>query len=253
VFSAKQRDAVRAAILEAAESDARISGGAITGSAAGGTQDEWSDVDVAFGVRQGSSVDSVLADFTDLMYRRFDARHHVDVRVPSWIYRVFLLPSTLQVDIAVAPQSEFGARSPRFRLVFGEAADLPPPSPATAEGLIGLAWLLALHVRSSLERGKLWSAEFFVSWLRDQILALACLRHGLPVTEARGVDQLPSEVARPFEETLVRSLDRDELRRAFMASVNRLLVEARLADPTLADRIEPALRETAGLDPPTNR
>jgi len=35
--------------------------------------------------------------------------------------------------------------------------------------------------------------------------------------------------------------------------VNRLLVEARLADPTLADRIEPALRETAGLASPTNR
>jgi hypothetical protein len=247
VFSQQERDTVRAAILEAAESDGRISGGAITGSAAGGTQDEWSDVDLAFGVRQGASLDSVLADFTDLMYRRFDARHHVDVTIPNWIYRVFLLPSTMQVDIAVAPQSEFGARSPRFRQVFGESADLPPPSPASAEGLIGLAWLLALHVRSGLERGKLWSAEFFVSWLRDQVLALACLRHGLPTSEARGVDRLPAEVRRPFEETLVRSIDEHELRRAFAAAVNLLLAESRLADPTLAKRIEPALLETAGI------
>lgn len=236
---------MRATILEAAQSDGRISGGAITGSAAGGTEDEWSDVDVAFGVRQGGSVDGVLADFTALMYRRFDARHHVDVRVGNWIYRVFLLATTLQVDIAVAPQPEFGARAPTFRLVFGEAADLPKPSPAGAEGLIGLAWLYALHVRSSLERGKLWSAEYMLSQLRDQILALACLRHGLPVAEARGVDRLPVEVTRPFEETLVRSLGEHELRRAFTAAVNRLLVEARLADPTLADRIEPALYELA--------
>jgi hypothetical protein len=253
VFSAQERDAVRAAILEAAQSDDRVSGGAITGSAAGGTEDKWSDVDVAFGVRQGASIDSLLADFTDLMYWRLGALHHVDVRAGNWIYRVFLLATTLQVDIAVAPQSEFGARAPTFHLVFGEAADLPQPSPAGPEGLIGLAWLLALHVRSSLERGKLWSAEFFVSWLRDQILALACLRHGLPVSEARGVDRLPAEVKGPFEETLVRSLDEAELRRAFTAAVSCMLVEMRLADTTLADRIEPALRETAGLAQPTDR
>jgi hypothetical protein len=253
VFSPQERDTVRAGILDAAQSDGRITGGAITGSAAGGTEDEWSDVDLAFGVKHGVSVDGVLADFTDLMYRRFDARHHVDVLAGAWIYRVFLLASTLQVDIAVAPQSEFGARAPTFRLVFGQAADVPKPSSAGAEGLIGLAWLLALHVRSSLERGKLWSAEFFVSWLRDQILALACLRHGLPVSEARGVDRLPAEVKRPFEETLVRSLDDAELRRAFTAAVNCMLVEMSLADPTLADRIGPALRETAGLAQSTDR
>lgn len=236
---------MRAGILEAARTDGRISGGAITGSYAGGTEDEWSDVDLAFGVRQGALVDSVLADFTDLMYRRFEARHHVDVRAGSWIYRVFLLATTLQVDIAVAPQPEFGARAPTFRLVFGEAAGLPTLPAAGAEGLIGLAWLYALHVRSSLERGKLWSAVYMLSQLRDYVLALACLRHGLPVAEARGVDRLPEEVRRLFEETLVGSLDEGELRRAFAVAASLLLVEARLADPAVADRIEPALYEVA--------
>jgi len=238
---------VRAGILEAGQSDDRISGGAITGSAAGGTVDEWSDIDVAFGVRQGASVESVLAGLTDLMYQRYDARHHVDVLAGRWIYRVFLLASTLQVDIAVAPQPDFGARAPTFRLVFGEAADLPRASSAGAEGLIGLAWLYALHVRSSLARGRLWGAEYMLSQLRDQVLALACLRHGLPVTEARGVDRLPAEVRQPFEETLVGTLDRDRLQRALTGVVDRLLVEARLAEPAVADRIEPALHEVGTL------
>lgn len=47
----------------------------------------------------------------------------MDVLSGATVYRVFLLASTLQVDIAFAPEAEFGAIVPAFRLIFGPAVD----------------------------------------------------------------------------------------------------------------------------------
>src|SRR5205807_5527958 len=140
-------------------------------------------------------------------------------------------PSTLQVDLAFAPAADFGARAPTFRLVFGDAparTHVPPPA---AEELIAWAWLYALHARSSIARSKPWQAEYMISGMRDQVLALACLRHGLPAREARGIDRLPAEVIAPFEETLIRSLRTVELRRAFQSTTHRLMAEITHASP----------------------
>jgi hypothetical protein len=149
--------------------------------------------------------------------------------VPSgaWIYRVFLLRSTLQVDLAFAPAADFGARGPNFKLVFGKTTEQPYVAPPVAEELIGWGWLYALHVRSSIARAKLWQAEYMVSAMRDQVLALACLRHCLPAREGRGIDRLPPEVTKPLEDALVRSINPRELRRAFKAVNDGLIQEMR--------------------------
>src|SRR5262249_31198585 len=155
-------------------SDRRISGAAITGSAAGDREDEWSDIDLAFGIQNEAQFQAVLADWTAHMYDEHTAIHHVDVTSGAWIYRVFLLSNTLQVDLAFVSASGFGALAPTFRLVQGEAQEarhVPPPQPAD---IIGLAWLYALHARSSLARHRLWQAEYMISGIRTQALALAC-------------------------------------------------------------------------------
>ena len=51
-----------------------------------------------------------------------------DVWSGTALYRVFLLPGCLQLDLSLAPQTSFGARAPSFRLLFGTAAELPAPS-----------------------------------------------------------------------------------------------------------------------------
>ena len=112
--------------------------------------------------------------------------------------------------------------------------------------LLDYGWLYALHARSSIERGKLWQAEYMLSLVRDQVLAAACVRHGLPWREARGMDRLPAEEKRRLEAALVRSLDPGELRRALKAVIDCLAAEIEHADPVLAKRIVPALRELAG-------
>jgi hypothetical protein len=241
MFTTKERETIAADILNAAKSDARITGGAITGSASVGKADQWSDIDFAFAVGEGNEVSTVLTDFSDHMYPQHGAIHHLDVASGTWIYRVFFLANTLQVDLAFAPEADFGARGPTFKLLFGEAKELPQPTPPDAETLIGWAWLYAIHARSCIARGKVWQAEYMISGMRDQVLSLACLRHNLPVREGRGLDQLPSDVTNPAADSLLRSLEREELLRAFRVVTNLLVAEIAAVDAALASKLAPAL------------
>jgi hypothetical protein len=238
MFTPEERARLRSDLLERAAGDRRIVGAAITGSAAAEREDRWSDVDLAFGVDPAGELPQVLVDWTAHMYERHLALHHVDVKSGVWIYRVFLLSNTLQVDLAFTPMSEFRATAPTFRLAFGNANEprhAPPPSESE---LIGLGWLYALHARSSIARQRLWQAEYMISGMRDHALALACVRHGLPASYARGVDRLPRNVTAPFEDSLVRRLNRPDLSRAFKAVTCGFLVEIRAVDGALAARLE---------------
>src|SRR5262249_20322206 len=132
-----------------------------------------SDIDLALGVAAGADTPRVVADWTDRMYRDHGAVHHVDVNWGDALFRVFLLASTLQVDPAFWPQAEFGAIAPTFRLLFGTARERSGPPAPGAAGLIGMGWLHALHARSSIARGRAWQAEYMISGVRDQVLALA--------------------------------------------------------------------------------
>jgi hypothetical protein len=241
MFTPEERDGLRSELLERAARDQRISGAAITGSAAAGREDGWSDIDLAFGVSDAGEMQNVLADWTAYMYHRHLALHHLDVIAGAWVYRVFLLPSTLQIDLAFVPATEFRALATTFRLVFGkanEARQIPPPP---LQDIVGFGWLYALHARSCIARGKLWQAEYMISGMRDSALALASIRHGLPAVHGRGMDLLPSEVATQFEGALVRQLDAAELWRAFRVAIHGLLSEIRSIDPELAERLQEAL------------
>jgi hypothetical protein len=234
VFTPDERTSLREGLLAAARADTRITGAAITGSAAVDREDRWSDIDLALCV--DSDLDAVVADWTARMYHEHGAVDHLDVWHNNVRFRVFLLASTLQVDLAFWP-GEFGPTSPTFRLIFGSARDQPPrPAPNPSE-LVGLGWLYALHVRSSLARGRPWQAEHMLTHLRDHILSLACLRHGLPAVHGRGIDDLPPAVTTSFAATLVRELTPAELARAFEAATQALLAEAQDVNPTLADRL----------------
>ena len=85
-----------------------------------------------------------------------------------------------------------------------------------------------------------------ISAMRDHVFSLACVRHGVPAREGRGMDQLPPDVARPLEDALVRRIDAAEMSRAFRVVTRSLLEEARLVDESLAHRLEAALLEMSG-------
>ena len=227
--------------MSRARADARIAGAAFAGSSASGSEDRWSDIDLALAVAGGR--DETMAAWTAWMYDTHDAVHHLDVVHGDAVYRVFLLPSSLQVDLSFWPRGRLRATGPAFRLLFGEAADPSPSAAPERSKLIGLAWLYALHARSSIARGRAWQAEYMISEARDHVLALACLRRGLPTAHGRGVDELPREATARLVPALVRSLDVAELRRAFAALVGALLREAQESDPPLGRRLATPLAE----------
>jgi hypothetical protein len=104
----------------------------------------------------------VLADWTGLMYRQHGA-HHMDVLSGATVYRVFLLASTLQVDIAFAPEAEFGAIAPTFRLIFGTAVNRPQrrrPARLSSSALAGCETIQVYASRpdSAVERPVRWLA-----------------------------------------------------------------------------------------------
>src|ERR1051326_1039240 len=103
MFTPEERDSIRQALLARARQDVRIEAAAITGSASVGKEDRWSDIDLAFGVRDASDMQAAGDDWSRHMYDHHGAVHHVDVARPPWLYRVFLLASTLQVDLAFVP------------------------------------------------------------------------------------------------------------------------------------------------------
>jgi hypothetical protein len=247
MYTTKEREKTREALVAAACADPRISGAALTGSAAVDASDQWSDIDLAFGVADPVHLPDVLKDWTELMYRDHVALHHMDVVVGPAVYRVFLLASTLQVDLAFFPAVEFGATHPTFRLIFGTAVERPHVPPPTAASLINWGWLYALHARSCIERGRSWQAEYMISGIRDHTLALAAVRHDLPAEQGRGLDRLPVDVTGPLEGALVRRLDPGEIRRAFRVATEGLLAEIAQADPALGERLRAPLTELGAV------
>ena len=247
MFTAEYRNHVRRRVLELARADPRVTAGAFTGSTAFGAGDDWSDIDVAFGIAEGTTPEAVLHDWTQVFAREWGVLDHFDLRSGSSVYRVFLLPSGLEVDVAVTPAGEFGARGPHFRTLFGTAQKLEASPQPNAASLIGLGWHHVLHARACIERHKPWQAEYWISGIRDHTLALACLRLGENAVYGRGVDRLPVAVTNPHAGSLVRSLDEPELRRALAVATRCLISELEQWDPTLCSRLSPLLREFGAL------
>src|SRR5205814_8143248 len=107
MFTPEERDHVRDRIIEKAKSDRRVTAGALIGSTAAGLGDQWSDIDITFGIEDGTSLQAVLDDWTAWFNGELGALQHWDLPFGPSIYRVFLLPSGLVVDVSVAPPEEF--------------------------------------------------------------------------------------------------------------------------------------------------
>ena len=239
-FTPEQRDQVRERLLEMARADARVTAGALVGSSAGGG-DRWSDLDITFGLAEGTAPPEILAEWTLALEREFGAVHLFDLPFRASLYRVFLFPGALQVDVSFTPGAEFRPLGPNWKLLFGEAKEPAEIPPTPANHQFGLAVHHAVRARICIERGNWLEAEFWISGVRDQALALACLRRALPSAHARGADQLPDDLRAAFAGALVKEMEKAELLRALSAAVELLIAEAGESQ-ALASKTGAALR-----------
>jgi hypothetical protein len=210
VYTVEDRDRAQEFVLALAAADDRVVDGKLVGSLATGGGDRFSDLDLTFAVTDGVPVTDVLEDWTARIEPELGAAQLFDLPAGASIYRVFLLPGCLQFDLSFTPAAQYGG---------------PMPGPPDEAELFGYAVHHALRARFSIERGRLWLGEYWVSAVRDYSLNLACVRHGLPARHGRGFDDLPADVLARFEGAIVRSLDRGELLRALRCAVDGLLHE----------------------------
>ena len=172
------------------------------------------------------------------MYCDYAAVANYDVRRGDILYRVFLLDNTLQIDLSFWPAGELRAVGPKFSLIFGATGEPTSAPVPDSKDLIGMAWLYALHVRSSVARSRALQAEHMLSGMRDNVLALMCKRQGVAAVQGRGLDDLPEEHKARAAECLARSLEPAELNRAFRVTMDVLLEELRCADSDLAAKLK---------------
>jgi hypothetical protein len=254
VFTVEQRDAFRERILELAEQDDRVVAGADVGSIAVDRSDRFSDVDLTFGIDDRVEVSDVLDDWTRRLVDGSGAVHLVDLERGPTIYRVFLLPDALQLDLSMTPAAEFRPAGPRFRLLFGETAAAEPATtpvvgdlfistPSVAADIFGWGVIYALHARACIERARVWQAEHYVGAVRDHALSLACLNQGLTVAQARGYDDLPPEVLARSADAHVGAVEPAVLGQALAGSVGALLREGSVARLPHADVVSERLAE----------
>jgi hypothetical protein len=254
VFTVEQRDALRERVLRLAGEDDRVVAGAVVGSlAVPGGGDRFSDLDLTFGIAAHVPIIEVLDDWATTLADELSAVTLADLERGLTIYRIFLLPGALQLDLSMTPAAQFRPYGPRLRLVFGEvAADGPgAPTPGSlfidtpvgADDIFGWGVIYALHTRACIERGRLWQAEHYVGAVRDHALSLACLRHGVIAVQARGYDDLPAEARARFQGTLVGALEPGPLRVALAASVKALIREGAGARVSSADIVAERLVE----------
>lgn len=248
MFSREEREQIRTALVLAAKADSNITGAAHLGSAAADRLDDWSDIDLALCISPSAAIEDVIAAWTARMYDDHGAVAHCNVRRGETLYRVFLLRSTLQVDLSFWPADRFRATGPKFKLIFGSANEPQPSTGDSTAELIGLAWLYGLHVRSSIARRRLLQAEYMLSNMRNRVIALACVREGLSTSEGRGFDDLSKDQKRRFAECYPLALDLEEFQRAFHRTLSALVNEIRLRDSDSAERAGPTLTEMAGCD-----
>lgn len=242
MFTIGDRDRVRDRVLDMASSDPRIVAGAVVGSQAHDGGDRWSDVDLMFAVADDVPVGEVLESWTETVVREFGAVHLFDLPSGPIIYRVFLLPDSLELDLSFTPASQFGPSGPKVRLVFGEVVEQPDEPPTPAEELFGYAVHHTRHARVAIERGRYWLAEYWISAIRDHALHLACRRRGLDGWYGRDFDRLPAEVLNPSNDALVRSLEPAELRRALRSAVEALQGESAEVGE-MVEQVQEQLRE----------
>lgn len=238
MFAVEQRDRVREQLAELARTDPAVVGAAHVGSYAADGGDRWSDIDLTLGV--DGELGPVLERWTGWLYKDFGAIHHWDLPAGKAIFRVFLLPGLLEVDLGFRPRDDFGPRGPNWRTIFGEAAEARYAAPPPMDQLVGFAWHHLLHARKCIERKRWWEAAHWIAAAREQVFGLACLRFGV---RTKDVHLLPGEVTTNLEPTLVGSLIEAELRRAWEAMAHAVKAEIGRAGPEVVARLRPLLSE----------
>jgi hypothetical protein len=242
MFDVLEREGIRDQLIAHARVDPDTVGAALVGSGARGQEDEWSDIDLVLQLADHADEAAVVARWTKWIDAQFSTADTLDVMAGGVRYRVFLLSSSLQIDLSFFPHGQFRATDEAFRLRFGSPNPPSNPTQLDVDYVIGMGWLYALHARSALARGKLWQTAMMLDDLRNQIVALACLRHDLNPWHGRDADRLPQDELQALQSSRAAELAWAELGRSKEALVGQFRAELEFHDPSRARSLAEPLK-----------
>ncbi|WP_022880684.1 nucleotidyltransferase domain-containing protein [Gryllotalpicola ginsengisoli] len=243
VFDPAERQAIRTALIDRAREDPAIAAAALVGSAARDAEDEWSDIDLVLQLAPDTDEATTVREWTGYLSTLSPVADTFDVFAVGVRYRVFLLESSLQIDLSFWPFEQFRATEAPFRLLFGTPATATEPAPPDPDRIIGMGWLYVLHARSAVARGTLWQATIMLDELRDTVVALMCIRNGLSYWHGRGVDRLPDGDLSQLESSRAAHVNRAELDSSRRQLTRLFLEEIRRVDDARAARLQAAFDE----------
>lgn len=245
VFPVHEREQVRDRLIARARGDVRVVGCALVGSAARGQEDAWSDIDLALRLDEDAGPEDVADDWTAWLTSSVQVADTLDIRAFGALYRVFVCANSLQIDLSFSPNESFRATGEPMRLLFGTTNPADEPRHHDPVGFIQMGWLYALHARSAIARGRTLQAHMMLADLRNQVVALACIRLGLNPEHGRDAHQLPPELIAALEEARATRLHDGELRRSLRATTELYLAETTHHSERLAAFLTPAIRSLA--------
>ena len=146
------------------------------------------------------------------------------------------------------PRDLFRSTENGFRLLFGSANEPASPTGPDSERVIGMAWLYAIHARSAIARGRSWQAVMMLDELRDQIITLLCLQHGLNPWHGREVDRLPTQELEALSDGRATSVDLTELERSRQVLLRHYLTVTEHHDAKRAAALRRALEPFTGKE-----
>jgi hypothetical protein len=254
-FTPEDRQAVLDRLLAELIADARLTGVLIVGSGAVGFEDAYSDLDLAAVVASADEVESTWRDWRARIETLFPVIGCSSMpRGPNVFLHAFLLGGFLELDISFQHIDDLFARRQRWRVAFDRSGRIETvmqeswakrPAP-DIEGvyrryMVGI-WYYIIHVMIAVQRGQAWRALYDLEEIRARTIILAGLRLGMETEHYRDADRLPPGLLAALEETLVKTTEPDEIKRALRVAAVCFFREARALDAmlglTLADRLE---------------
>jgi hypothetical protein len=246
MFDVLEREGIRDQLIAHARVDPDTVGAALVGSGARGQEDEWSDIDLVLQLADHADEAAVVARWTKWIDAQFSTADTLDVMAGGVRYRVFLLSSSLQIDLSFFPYRQFRATEESFHLIFGYPNAPSTPTPLNVDSVIGMGWLYALHARSALARGKLLQTAMMLDDLRKQIVTLACLRHDLNPWHGRDADLLPQDEQQVLQSSRATDISWAELGRSKEALIELFRAEVGFHDPSRARSLAGPLKILGG-------
>ena len=260
MFTHSERQGILQQLVQSLKDDNRIVGIVLVGSTAVGFADEYSDIDLIAVVDSQQSTERTFREWVSRLDSDLAPIHRFVASFDEHNFLAgFLLPGCLEIDFGVVNFDALIAKRGRWKVVYDTTGRIeeklrsswdkrPQENIHEAGRELASVWHYVIQTVISVQRKQLWRALHNLEEVRNRGLHLAGLRRGLVVSHFREIDQLPSEIKREFEQTLVHSVTAEEILRALRWATECFFRELQAIEREAIDSEQTAKRIAAAMN-----